>query len=679
MNDGFDFSTLRWLPMCFALLCAFGYFGYVMSGKVGLLFAAAPRPDLFTKFGARTKSLFVNAIGQKKMFKPKRERYVGMMHAFIFWGFLVLQIRTVFLIVIAFYPEAHIPLIHNPYALAKDITELIVLAMVIIAAYRRIVLKPERLTLSPEAVVVLGMIGGLIITDLLYDGFLFASARLADGGMSPVLEAEASWAFVGNGLSHLFGGMGETSLLIGKELAYWSHIFIVLTFLNMLPGSKHFHVITSLPNSFFAEVDRKKGALHPIENIEKLEKFGVGEVTDFDFRDMLDLYTCTECGRCAVNCPTTVTGKVLNPKLLITDIRDHLYAREPEILGRANGWDESQVPSLIEWVKKEAIWDCTTCRACAEACPVSIEHVDKIIDMRRHLVLMEADMPQELSIALRNLEQKGNPWGMPTGDRMNWAEGKNIPMLQDHPDAEYVFWVGCAGAYDDNQKKVTAATVELMQRAGISFAVIGDAEQCTGELARRAGNEYLFQIMAKANIEMLNDLGVNKKKLVTHCPHCFNTIANEYPQFGGVFEMVHHSQLLNRLVADGALTPRVTPEGAETITYHDSCYLGRYNDIYDQPRNALAAIPGVELREMERNKTTGMCCGAGGARFWMEEHRGARINVTRVEQALETKASTVAVACPFCSQMLADGAKDLEVSDQLQTKDIAQLLLESLG
>ncbi len=679
----FSFDTVRWLPMSFAILIALSYFGYVMSGKLGLLFAAAHRPDLFTNLGARVKSLLVNAIGQRKMFRPKRELRSGLIHAFIFWGFLVLQIRTLYLIVLAFAPDAHIPLIHNPYALAKDVTELIVLAMIVIAAYRRIVLKPERLTLSTEALVVLGMIGGLVVTDLLYDAFVFAGARLQAGELgldlvNPVLAEEAAWAFAGNGLSHLVDGLSASTILIFEEIFYWLHIFIVLTFLNMLPGSKHFHVITSLPNSFFAEVGRKKGALHPIEDIEKQETFGVGDVTDFDWRDMLDLYTCTECGRCSVNCPTTVTGKVLNPKLLICDIRDHLYARENEILGRGDGWNDAEVPSLIDWVKKEAIWDCTTCRACADSCPVSIEHVDKIVDMRRHLVLMEADMPAELSTALRNLEQKGNPWGMPTGDRLNWAQGADVPMLADNPEAEYVFWVGCAGAYDDNQKKVTAAVVELMRRAGVSFAVMGEVEQCTGELARRAGNEYLFQIMAKANIEAMKEMGVDKKKLVTHCPHCFNTIANEYPQFGATFEMVHHSQLLNTLVADGKLTPRKTPEGAASITYHDSCYLGRYNDVYEAPRNALAAIPGVELREMERTRETGMCCGAGGARFWMEEHRGTRINHTRVEQALETKAETVAVGCPFCHQMVADGAKDLDVADTLQTRDVAQLLLESL-
>jgi len=682
MTDIYSIETVRWLPMSFALLIAFGLFGYVMIGKIGLLFASVHRPDLFTNLGGRTKSLFVNAIGQKKMFRPKKELRAGLMHAFIFWGFLVLQIRTLYLILIAFVPDFHIPLIHNEYAFAKDITELVVLGMVTLAAYRRLFNRPDRLTLSIEAVVVLGMIGGLIITDLLYDAFLFAEARVEHGELfeqvNPVLAEEARYAFVGNALSYVVDGMSSTTLLIGKEIFYWVHIFIVLTFLNMLPGSKHFHVITSLPNSFFAEVGRKKGALHPIEDIEKQEKFGVGEVTDFDWRDVLDLYTCTECGRCQVNCPTTITGKVLNPKLLVCDIRDHLYAREDEILGRSNGWDDTEIPSLIDWVKKEAIWDCTTCRACADACPVSIEHIDKIVDMRRHLVLMEADMPSELSTTLRNLEQKGNPWGMPQSDRMNWAKGADVPLLADKPDAEYVFWVGCAGAYDDNQKKVTAAMCELMDRAGVSYAVMGELEQCTGELARRAGNEYLFQILAKSNIETLKELGADKKKLITHCPHCFNTIANEYPQFGGMFEMVHHTQLLDRLVADGKLTPRKTPEGASSVTFHDSCYLGRYNDVYDQPRNALKAIPGVELREMERHKSTGMCCGAGGARFWMEEHKGARINHTRVEQAMETQASTVAVGCPFCNQMLADGSKDLEVDGKMQTKDVAQLLLESL-
>jgi Fe-S oxidoreductase len=684
MND------FRWLPLIFALLAAFGYFGLVMQGKLRLLLASEHRERFFTSFPQRVVNVLTYALGQKKMFK---EKGAGIMHAFIFWGFLVLQLRTAYLMVCAFVPDARIPFIHGGYSLAKDITELVVFTMICWAAWRRLVTKPSRLTLSAEAVAILGMIGGLILSDFLLDGFalalasspeghdsaLFIASGLSDAARAQAVAAELAHAPVGAFFASLFSGLEPTTLMAGQEVAYWVHIGIVLVFLNLLPGSKHFHVITSVPNVLFGELG-PRGALEPIQDIDNQEKFGVSDVKDFTWKQVLDTYTCTECGRCSVNCPTTITGKVLNPKKLIVDIRDHLYAREQELLSGdrdVTGWEVPKYPqTLIEDVKEDAIWDCTTCRACSEACPVMIEHVDKIVDLRRNLVLMEAKFPKELKATFKNLESKGNPWGISPRERTAWASDLAVPELSENPDAEYVFWVGCAGAYDEKQKKVSRSLVHILREAKISFAILGESETCTGDPARRAGNEYLFQTLAKQNIEAMNEAGANKKKLVTHCPHCFNTIKNEYPQFGGQFEIVHHSVLIEELVRSGRIKPKKQPAGVSSVTYHDSCYIGRYNEVYEQPRRALSAIPGLALKEMARNRTTGMCCGAGGSRVWMEEHRGARINHTRVDQAVETGAETIAVACPFCNLMMNDaiGTKQIAV----QTRDVAELVWESL-
>jgi Fe-S oxidoreductase len=687
MND------MRWLPLIFAILAAFGYFAMVMQSKFRLLLITQHRARFFQDIPKRFANMMTYAFGQKKMFK---EKSAGIMHALIFWGFLVLQIRTAYVMVCAFFPGAQIPWVHHQYTLIKEITALAVLGGVIWAAYRRIVTKPARLSLSGEAIMILGMIGGLMVSDMLLDGAAYALAQKASGfenalffdwkelgtaaERTAAIQSELAWAPIGGALASMFSGLESTTLMMLQELMYWVHIGIVLVFLNLLPGSKHFHVITSIPNTLFADI-KPRGAIEQIKDMDKQEKFGVGDVRDFTWKQVLDTYSCTECGRCQVNCPTTITGKVLNPKFLILDIRDHLYSREKELVTGGTdltGWDvPAHDKTLIEQVKEEAIWDCTTCRACSEACPVMIEHVDKIVDMRRHLVLMEASFPKELKQTFKNLESKGNPWGLPTKDRVKWADGLDIPLLADAPDAEYVFWVGCAGAYDERQKKVSRALVNLLREAGVKFAIMGNDEGCTGDPARRAGNEYLFQQQASTNVEAMKAAGLDKKKLVTHCPHCFNTIKNEYPQFGGNFEIVHHSVLIERLLKDGRLKPVKKPEGVNKVTYHDSCYIGRYNDVYEEPRNALNAIPGLELKEMARNRTTGMCCGAGGARVWMEEHRGKRINHVRVEHAMEVQADTIAVACPFCNLMMDDGIGAKQAP--IKAKDVAELVWESLG
>jgi len=397
---------------------------------------------------------------------------------------------------------------------------------------------------------------------------------------------------------------------------------------------------------------------------------------------MLDLYTCTECGRCSVNCPAWNTDKPLNPKMLIKDLQYHMRAVEDRLKGKVTDEEmpattEGGESKMILSVNEDVIWSCTTCRSCEENCPVMISHVDKIVDLRRYLVLTEAKFPKELNPTFRNLEQKGNPWGLPVASRGDWVEDEeladiSIPHITDNMGAEVVFWVGCAGAYDDRQKKVTKAMAKILSKGGVSFAILAKDETCTGDPARRAGNEYLFQMLAQQNIDTLNKYNV--RKIVTHCPHCLNTMLNEYPSFGGNYEVVHHTQLINDLVAQGRITP--TKELDKLVVYHDSCYLGRYNEVYDAPRNAVSSIPGTKLVEMERSKENGMCCGAGGSRIWMEENIGSRVNHLRVEQAMEVKPDIIASGCPFCLTMLKDGAADKEAA--VETRDIAELVAESL-
>lgn len=672
------------------LLVGLGIFARIMYVRTKLLLAgrAETRWDLVTE---RIRVLLEVGIGQKKMFK---EPVSGLMHAFTFWGFCVLGVRTTLLFVQAFAPDFDLPgPLHPIYDFSKDITEVIVLGMVIGFFYRRLVVQPARIHYSGEALVILAFIGTLMVSDFIYDGMSFGGRHLlwdaaGQPGPDPLLRIE--YAVVGRAFAGLFIGMGlapELMIQIG-EASYWLHLAIILTFLNLLPISKHFHVITALPNVFLSRLE-PKGALELIENIEDKviagESLGLSQVEDLSWKQILDLYTCTECGRCEVNCPAWNTDKPLNPKLIIKDLQSYMYdeknrilAGEPAVSGvvdpeKAAAGEVGELPPMMAAVNLDAIWSCTTCRSCSEQCPVMIEHVDKIVDIRRHMVLTRNEFPHELANTLKNLESKSNPWGISSGKRGAWHKKReDVPTLKENPDAEYLYFVGCAGAYDDRAKKVTDAIVKIFNAAGVSFAIIGKKEKCSGDPARRMGHEYLFQEQAEANIKQMNDAGV--KKVVASCPHCYNTIKNEYPQLGGRFEVVHHSQLIWRLLRDGKLN--VDQAFNMRVTFHDSCYLGRYNDEYDAPRAAVTAVGG-QLVEMERSKSTGMCCGAGGARMYMEEDIGGRVNQLRVEQAMETKPEAIAVSCPFCLTMISDGLKETG-RDGVPTYDIAELVAESL-
>jgi Fe-S oxidoreductase len=527
--------------------------------------------------------------------------------------------------------------------------------------------------------------------------------------------------------------LGEPTNEILETVGILLQIAVVLVFLLIVLYSKHAHIFLAPLNVSFARKPNALGALKPMhvggkpinfEDIDELDEnasLGVGKIEDFTWKGFLDFGTCTECGRCQSQCPAWNTEKPLSPKLLIMNLRDHAFAKAPYLLAESNptylgshGGSTPAAPTDISALPQsaqdaldrplvgpsetdphgfsfaggvidpEVLWSCTTCGACVEQCPVDIEHVDHIVDMRRYQVLMESTFPTELSGLFKNLENKGNPWGMNASDRLAWAADLDFEVkvigsdVESAEEVDYLFWVGCAGAYEDRAKKTTQAVAELLNIAGVDFAVLGDGETCSGDSARRSGNEFLFQMLAMQNVETLNE--VKAKKIVVTCAHCFNTLANEYPQLGGMYEVVHHSQLLDTLVAEGRLTP-VNPID-ESVTYHDPCYLGRHNKIYSPPRSLVNAVPGIEVKEMERNRDRGFCCGAGGARMWMEETLGTRVNTNRTEEAIATGADTIAIACPFCRVMISDGVaavqSDKEQADQVKVVDVSQLLLESI-
>ncbi len=636
--------------------------GVVWSLHRKLSLVAAGRGGVpVDRLGERIRRMLVFAVGQKRMFK---EPVPGLMHALIFWGFLVFTIRSLSLIIEGLAHGWELPFWHtfvgHVYLLSKDTFAVIVLAAVLVAAWRRAVTRPARLELSLDAWVILGLIALLMVTDLLADG-----SRIAGGAPGPWAWTPFS-AIVGGWLA----GAGEATLGTVYGVAWWVHLLALYVFANYLPYSKHFHVYLSLPNVFLQNLDHP-GKLESmdLENIDESTTFGAAKITDLTWKQLLDLYTCTECGRCTVVCPTTITHKPLVPRDLTIHLRDHLTDSTRVILGAPGdtpGAPERELPGDV--IDADVIWDCTTCRWCEEACPLFIKYTDRIIEMRRNFVLEKATFPDEANIAFRGMEVNGNPWQLPQEERAKWAEGMNVPMASDGGDFEYLFWVGCAGAYDEGGQKTSRALVKLLEAAGVSFAILGPEETCTGDSARRLGNEYLFQVLAQANVETLNGYGV--KKIVTNCPHCLNTLAHEYGDFGGSYEVIHGTQLVAHLLKEGRL--RLTKPVEQELTYHDPCYLGRTNRVFDEPRSILGAIPGLTLKEAPLSREKGMCCGAGGGRMWLEESRGERINQTRIGQLDESGCTDVAVSCPFCYVMVSNGQQELG-REEAKTYDILEL------
>lgn len=741
-------TAMNPVAMALVLIVSFGVFAISWRKRMALLRVGdathEPRTD---QINARLERVWILAFFQKKM---RYYKLAGIAHQLIFIGFFVLLLRSAVLWGRGFHPAFNlwvleptgflgIPLGHV-YAFVKDVFAILVLAGALVFLCFRTLVPQKRMSLNFEGLAILGIYFTMMLADVLYDGAArvlhveleqlcktttstceAARALVAPLGVAP---ERVAWAPLhepaGSFFALLLRGAPGGVLVFLAQLGFWTHSVLVLVFMNILPYSKQFHEITAIPNVFLSDLS-PPGRLRPLAKdtealmglVEKASeesdmsraRIGYARIEHFTWKDILDFYSCTECGRCSDNCPAHTTGKKLSPKQLTLDLRDHLYSRQAEVMeltGELPRWrpettaaagtspqegEPTAAPALEGWAPKnlvpdiidpDVIWACTTCRACEEQCPVMITYVDKIVQMRRHEVMIKGDtFPTTLSKPFEGMEVNGNPWNLSRMDRANWASGLEIPLAKDKPGAEVLYWVGCAASYDDRAKRVARATAGLLKQAGVDFAILGEEETCTGDPARRAGNEYLFSMLAESNVATLNGYkeqgGV--KTILTTCPHCFNTLLNEYPDFGGKYQVVHHTDYVLGLLAEKRLVPAKSVTAK--VTYHDSCYLGRYNQVYEPPRDILRRIPGVELVEPETHHNKGLCCGAGGAQMWMEEQNKDRVNVKRTRQLLSSGANVVSSACPFCMTMLTDGIKSEEKEGVVRQLDVIELLAES--
>jgi Fe-S oxidoreductase len=624
---------------------------------------------------ARIRSLVANGFLQFRM--VSREWKPGVMHAVIFAGFMTLLARKVQLLAVGYDETFVYPgLAGGLFATFKDCIEIAVLCAVGYALWRRLVQKPARLERNREALVILSLITAIMITDFLFDGFRFALKSAA----APEVAHERSFAFGGSAVAGLLAGLSPSALRVGYRAAYWIQMLTVLAFLVILPLGEHFHIVTALPTLYF----RRGGPANRVPGVDldaMMEegndatelRIGVRTARDLTWKDGLDAFTCTECGRCKDACPTFLTGKPLSLKWVNDDLKRHLIAQRDAILGG----DDAALPPLVGAViAPETLWACTTCGYCEAACPIELEHLPRFYRMRQHQVLMEGAFPHELKSLFEAYEVQSNPWGLPADARGDWATELGVPVVRTAEDVQaldYLFYVGSAESFDPRAQKIAVAFVKILRHAGMRFGILGARETSTGECVRRAGNEMLFQQLAHVLVETLNGLGVTR--IVTCDPHAYNSLRNEYPDFGGRYEVVHHTQLIARLLAEGRL--HVNP-AFDRVAYHEPCYLARHNGEYEAPRAILAEITRDEPLEFPLRREKAMCCGAGGARMWMEERIGRRINIARVEQALPLEPRIIATACPYCSTMMSDGVKVLGRESEIATRDIAELIADAL-
>ena len=684
-NEGREvfWNAQHFEPILFILTAvALAIFAYGIYRRWKLWKAMGKEEIRWDKLPARIKSLIVNGFLQVKTWK---DAYPGIMHGLIFFGFFVLLFGAIF-----DAGEFHItePLFnwsflrgnfYLGFSFLMDLFGLLVLIGVLLAMLRRYVIKPERLAYKEKSdntaddAIALLLIGGIIVT-----GFIIEALRIYV--TSPSWEV---WSFVGWYLSRAFTGLDYETAKMLHKVSWWTHTFIALSFIAYIPYSRLLHIITTPVNHFLLSL-KPAGYLEPIRNFENAESFGAGKLEDFTWKQIFDSDACTRCGRCQDGCPAYLSGKPLSPKKVIQDIKTYWLEKAPAAIkakaaaaaAAETAGDVAPGKALVgEVIDLHELWACTNCMYCMEHCSASIEHVPKIVNMRQYKVLTEADFAPELQLTYRNMENNSNPWGIGAHLRADWAKEMGIKTLAENPKVEYLYYVGCSGSFDDRGKKVSVAFAKILQAAGVNFGILGNEEGCCGDSAMRGGNEYLFQTQAQANIAVMNGYGV--KKIITTCPHGYNALKKDYPNFGGNYEVYHHTEIIADLLASGKITLSKPVEGL--FTYHDSCFLGRYNDIYKQPRQILKAVPGIKLAEMERNLDKSFCCGAGGARMWMEEDIGDRINNMRTDQAAATKAGTVAVACPFCLTMFSDGIKDRQLSEKMAALDIAEIVLKAMG
>ncbi|NNL76498.1 MAG: (Fe-S)-binding protein [Desulfobacterales bacterium] len=662
------YIIIKSIFMVMAIIVAFGLFFIRVRHLVSLIKAVEGKSAVhLDRIAERIKVVFTDVLGQSNV---RRKAMPGTAHMLIFFGFLAIQPHSLELmingVIPAFDLSRWIPGLYGVYLFVADILAFLVIIGLVYALYRRLVLKPKYLTNGLDARLI------IIFTFVIVVSFHFINAlegviSAREGGFDyfRYLTVSESTATIFNLLA-----LGPVQQRIGFEIFYWIHMFTILGFLVYIPGSKHLHLLAAAPNVFLKPLEREKTMFKDDLEAEDAESFGLGNVSQLSWKSVLDLYACTECGRCEEQCPADATGKPLSPKRVVSDTKHDLFDQSRAILAK----NDSTIEPIIREespVTGDVIWSCTSCRACEDICPVNIQHLDILLETRKYQVLMESAFPPEIQDTFISLENQANPWGFDNDTRAHWCRDMDVALMTDKPDADMLYFVGCAGSFDDRGKKIARAMVRVLQKAGVDFAILGPDESCNGDVARRAGNEYIAQMLIQQNVEILNQY--KPKKILTGCPHCYNILKNEYPQFGASYEVVHHTELLLELYKHGRL--KASNGNIAELTFHDSCYLGRWNGIYQAPRELLSSLNGNRLIEMPRSKSKGFCCGAGGARMFMEETIGKRINIERAEEIIAIGAKTVAAACPFCVTMLRDGILDKE--SNVQVKDIVEIIDEA--
>ena len=644
---------------------------FVFSAKRLISFLLlGQKENRFERIGERLKKVFTVAIAQTKILREP----AGILHVLIFWGFLLFLFAVLESILQGFSSPINFEWLGYFYSIltfTQDVFGALVIWAVIFSLGRRFILRVPRLMVDKHGM----RDAAFILTLILFVVLAMFGQNIAHVAKNNFMLASFEVRPFSLPMAKMFYSMDTTSAGNMYEIFWWLHIVFVFGFLNYLPYSKHLHVLTSIPNVFFSKLDDKKGLKKINLEDETLEYYGADDVQKLTWKQLLDGYTCTECGRCTSVCPAANSGKTLSPRKIVTDIRKRTFDKAPLMIAGQTEGEVFDNTLVHHYITDKELWQCTTCGACVQECPVMIEHVDAIVEMRRHLVLTESEFPAELNNVFKSLESNGTPWVFNQADRALWAEGLNIKSMAEDPAGDILFWVGCAGSFDARYKKVSVAFARLMQKAGVNFRILGIEEKCNGDTARRLGNEYLAQQLVQENVETLNGYGV--KKIVTACPHCFNSLKNEFNQFGGNFEVVHHTEMISEFLSSGKIQLKDATTKTRKVTYHDSCYLGRYNGVYEEPRTSLAKINGLELVEMKRNKSRGFCCGAGGGRMFLEDVEGGRINEERTREAIATDVDTIASACPFCMTMLTDGVKAHDKTEEVRVKDIAEIVLEN--